>query len=377
MGRRGIAGVVVALGVALLAVFLVQLAIGAEADYAALVPAPDSINLREGEEAAFWLSTNRHAVELRIDSIDVGLGVIHYRGAAQGQTATLGHSTGCLDWAVSHLEIEAVGNRSMSFSGTVDRGSETGELTVHTRLYSASNPTVSIGQDIKVSGPSDTDFSVNWSLLSTDTDYVLEASHNDYFSGPETRSVTFTTGDADSGTSETAEEKILLIEGSGIGLIGCHEHDDVVVTLHGENGAELARYKLDVLAAEPANTAPQFATDYVLRVVCVDSATTTADYFDAGEEVGDVVTATDADSATLSYALAPESGELDYAYFEIDNAAQITVSSLGADGDSGLGAERLYTFLVVADDSNGGQADVRVIAQVKLSESSTGDGSCS
>ena len=95
--------VVIATLLALLVARNVTVRVDPEPDYADLAPAPGGTVWQAGEERTLWLSTNRHAVDVRIDGIALGLGEIE-RGSPLGAGVTvLGYGPGCLDWVVDSL----------------------------------------------------------------------------------------------------------------------------------------------------------------------------------------------------------------------------------------------------------------------------------
>ena len=106
-----------------------------QAARAHLVPEPDSVAWRVGEERTVWIDTNLEAVELRVHSIDLGLGDI--ARLDQAQTATLGRATGCLDSTVSSITADHIDDTSAIVTFTIDYGSRVaGEtLTVYHRIY--------------------------------------------------------------------------------------------------------------------------------------------------------------------------------------------------------------------------------------------------
>ena len=363
-------GIVAVLAVAALAVVLVNIYTGAfDPGYADLVPAPDAVVLREGDEITFWLSTNRRSVDLRVGNIAVGLGDLQRLGADSGQVVTLGRSTGCLDWLVSGLTVATVGDTTVSIDGTLDRGNSTSTLTVHVRVQGVSRAAVGTRS---VSGPAGATFDYNLTGLPTNTAFQVDASHDEHFPTAETRSVTFTTGDPESGTSETVEEELLLLEGTGIGLVGCHEQDDTVVTLHGADGTELKRYMVDVLEPLTLNSPPDFGADYTGRLVCVDDATDRGTYLDGGETVGAALTATDSDGDGVAYALGVDDHQ-HYLFFSVNSSGQLSVNEAGANDTSGLDADRVYPLVLTATDGNGGSDRIIVAVQLDTANEATGD----
>ena len=237
---------VVVLAAAAGAILLVQLWTGAnEPDYAELVPAPDSVVWSVDVERTVWLDTNRHAVDLRVSSIDLGLGDIERLDG--GNVTSLGRATGCIDWVVSGLTVETVGDDTVEIDGAVDRGRQTGDLTVHIRRTRLDTGAV-VTADRTVASGEDT-FAYDLGSVAAGVPFRVEASHDEQFPHETTRQITFTGGDASSGTSDLTEEEFHLVENTGIGLVGCHEGDRVMVSLHGDDGEELSSYIVDVLAS--------------------------------------------------------------------------------------------------------------------------------
>ena len=214
----------------------IQVALASEADYAGMVPAPDTVVLREGESEVLWLTTNRHQVELRVeDSAALAFGGLQ----RQDPVMALGTGPGCL-------------------------------ATV----------------------PDDT------------------------------------------------EAAISLPAGVGLTVIGCQEAADVVMTLHGDDGADLHRYDIDVLPAL-VNHPPVFQDGgYTSRRLCVDDPTDRGSYLTGDELAGAAVAATDADpGATITYALGLDDPAGHYLYLEVvATSGQLTVNDAGANDTSGLAA---------------------------------------
>ena len=374
--KKGIPITVLVLACGLAAVILVNLATGAQPDYAHLVPAPDTIVWRVGDEPALWLSSNRRAVELRADSIKVGIGEIELRDTSSGESSVLGAGLGCLDAVVSGVQVDDIDADSALLNVTLDRRATVTAVEVLWRWTTD-------GDSVTSSTPNVTSTTATIPLDSLAAgSYRVDVSLDPHFPAANTRTVTFTTGDAESGTSDNRSQELHMPEGTGVRLVACGEHEDVAVTLHDGDGRELARYLVDVLAAIPtpvaaaANNPPVFRPAHLARYVCVGDDMDAADYFDGGERLDSSVAATDPDGHTLSYSLAPDGDRLDYALFAISRSGAITVSRLGADDNSGLTADRLYSFVVVADDLNGGKAEAGVVVQVDMTVSTAGDGTC-
>ena len=96
MSSRLIPAAVLFMALLLLGSLLAVLAIDPQQDYAALVPAPDSVLLEEGDETVFWLSTSETAVEMRIAAVGLGVGSFHRLAPTTGASQTLGRGEGCL-----------------------------------------------------------------------------------------------------------------------------------------------------------------------------------------------------------------------------------------------------------------------------------------
>ena len=377
---------VLGLGILLAAGVLIPLATGSRADYADLVPAPDTIVWEVGDETTLWLSTNRHAVDLRVDNVALGLGDIRQRDAESGGVTNLGHGGGCEDWVVKSLEADSITSSRATVEGTVDRGQQSGSLSVHMRGYQTSAGSGSATAFTSNAG-ADATFSYNFGNLASGVEYRVDASSNEHFPVATTRSVTVTPGDAESGTSDSAEEETHMLENTGQGLISCFEEEEVLVTLHGDKGEELNRYLVDVLPAPTPAAPPVFtAGGYTTRRVCVDTpfaeadtaATNRARYLSSDEKVGAAVTATDANSDTVSYDLGIEDPNDYYLFFEVDSLGQITVNDGGANDHSGLDADRVYPVVLTASDGNGGLDRVTVAVQLDAAtESPSDDGLCS
>lgn len=101
----GKVGVPLGLAVVAAAIVAFVLVTLEERDYAALLPAPDTILWDEGDEATLWLDTNRRDVDVRISGVSLGVGDIE-RQSADGTAITLGRGIGCQDWVVSRLYRE-------------------------------------------------------------------------------------------------------------------------------------------------------------------------------------------------------------------------------------------------------------------------------
>lgn len=364
---------ILVMGGLLAVIFIVNLATGAGADYAGLVPAPDSILWEEGDETTLWLNTNLSDVELRIATVDLGLGA--YRRVVQetGQTLDLGRSEGCLGWAVSALEVyqiddaTGVSGRNIYVQGNIDRGAFTGSATVYVRVYpkgadlhgltSKDAPFENVDADGTIfsfdAGTGDSFSGRRYTVPETDGEWIAEASHSTRFT-PTSRVAVSGNVSADSWTRVEAEaEDVVLPSDVGIGLIACSEADDVLVTLHNDEGKELKRYMVDILAdplvrTPTPQTAPAGIESFDIRV-CLDSADHRANYLDGWEYAGVPLDAERfgfrsgdlLDGATLEDAPGNE-----FVYFfaveVVSGQAQIRVTPAGASNTSGLDIDRVY-----------------------------------
>ena len=346
--------------------------------YAYLAAAPDDTPWVVGESRTVWLSTNIPAVSLRISDIDVGLGNIH-RQTASGDNV-LAASLGCLDHAVSLVVVSDISGTSFAWTVTINPGSTpvNQSITAYMRASRADGEVVGLGLEhamipvAEVGIPIVRRYEVP-SFAGQMAIITIEASTDVHFSHVDTRRVTFTLEDGapDASSHETLEE-LHMAPGLGVEIIGCHEHEDVVVSLHDEaTGIELNRYTLDVLAAPPTPTpTPDFGQSYDVLRFCPGDVTDRASYLTGGESVGPVQEAT---GTSITYGLAAEG---DYAFFAVSNSGDITVSPAGADDHTGLDGTRLYNVVIRASDPYGGVAEVPVTLQLDLANTGV-DGRCS
>ena len=353
---------------------LITLATGGE-DYAALVPAPDEIVWAEGEETTVWLSTNRHAVDVQIDSIAVGLGDIEERNPDGEKATILAKGPGCLDHAVASLTVAHDTGDTWNVSGTIDRGpTSTGNVEVHVRYYQPADqmPAEGAVADVTVSAGSD-DYSLN--LVPGDGNHRVEASSDAHFPTSFTRQVDFDAADTTAGGTVTGESVFHMLENTGLGLIACDETEDVLITLHGDNGAELNRYYVDVGPVPTATPSPPSFDAYQTKRFCPDLATPREQLLDGGESVG---SARATGTGTITYSLAPDGDSRDFAFFNVSSSGALTVSATGADDHTGIDGARLYTFKVVATDAGGRRSESVIVVQLDLGNMSpSGDGRCS
>ena len=365
--RRVVPVLVLVLAVILAVAGIINYASGDGPDYADLSPAPDVIIWEEGDETTLWLETNRRHVDLRIDSVSLGLGNIRRVFPAAGETLTLGRAEGCQDWVVSKLTVAAdsidPSTNYFQVHGEIDRNGYDGAVTMHVkyRTTDGSDPTAVIADVESPVGTDIVDLSVaefEIDLVGTDNDfdaafewdnpgeYIIEASKSQKFPEAITRSIRVDTA-AETHTTDSEAEGIRMAADTGIGIIACDEHDDVVVTLHGEEGEELNRYLLDVVSDPPTPTPGPTppAQGYVTRRVCVDAADHQVNYLDGGETVGAALPTPES-----SYGEWQISGP--YVYFfdhtVTARAVQLSVSAAGASG-LGLDADKVYALVLTAD----------------------------
>ena len=381
MQSRVVATLVVGLGILLAAAVLVRLAIGSEPDYARLVPAPDSIIWEKGQESTILISTNLDDVYLRIDSVAMGIESVQSAVPHSGELKVLGASVGCQDWAVFRLYAESLGKTMYTLKGNVDRDNftATAEVFYRSRLQGNSWPSVPPSQ-VDVAGPDGSAFSVGPNSV-TQGVWEIEASSDDAFPGALTRRIVVDLNEETS-TTDAGAESIVLLKDTGVSLKACSEHDDLTLTLHGEDGKELNRYVVDIgppptatpIPATPVPN-PVFSPAYETLRFCPDAASPPESILTGDEAVG-TVTATG--TGTISYSLAPDGDGRDFAYFAIDDSTgEITVSAAGADDHTGLDGIRLYTLVVRATDDAGRMGEALLAIQVDLSNTSTsGDGTC-
>ena len=369
--------VVIATLLALLVARNVTVRVDPEPDYADLAPAPGGTVWQAGEERTLWLSTNRHAVDVRIDGIALGLGEIERSSPLGSGVTVLGYGPGCLDWVVDSLTATPQPGGQWQVTGTVDRGpGTTGPLSVHARVYDPVDQAAFMHEfNISVQAGSGA-FSHDL-ILSGDGDWRLDASHGDHYLAAATRSVLFNTEETTEAVLDSGEREFHMLANTGLGLVACGEQEDVTISLHGDGGEEMNRYLVDIEAAAPAPPQPpDFGVEYVSLRFCADAASPRGSVLSGGEEVGSI-TATG--QTALAYSLgAAGGGGPDYAFFEIDESSgAITVSDLGADDTTGMDGASLYSFTVRARDDGGRTAEAAAVVQLVLSSVSTaGDGRC-
>ena len=341
------------------------------------MPPPDSILWEEGDETPVWLQTNLEAAELRVDGVSLGLGGWNRR-SEDGEGHALGRGEGCLDLAVTGLEvyglIDAAGdNKTISVQGTLDRGGTTGDVDVFLRIY-AEGADPSAAQDLtagafttvpergavfKVVAAASHFTNAVYTIPAVSGRWVIEASHDQRF--PATArvhtagdlAVTPTVATWPPAVGEAFDVRIPNLV--GVVLIACREASDVAVTLHDETGAELYRYLVDV-HADPDVPTPQAAPANVTNPdvrVCVDSADARANLLDGWEYVGAPLTAAGfgLTDALVSVTLGDVNGH-DFVYFfaaeVVPTGVQLRVTPAGAGNTAGLDAERVYPIEVTA-----------------------------
>ena len=374
--RNAVPGIVMGLGGVLAAAGVVTFAMADEPDYADLSPVPESIVWHEGDDVTLWLATNRHTVDVRVSDKALGLGGIDFRDPVSGEAVPLGKGLGCLDAVVSSLEVSAIGASTATTTIRLDKDDQVA-ATAYYRDYEDGDPP-SPGSSVELAASS-TSTDVQVSGLDDGTKYRFDASTDPRFPSPITRSVTWTSGDADSGTTDSRVEEVSLIEGTGVELTACEEAEDVIITLHGDDAEELNRYLVDVLPAQAATSTPPADAGFVRHRVCVDDQSNQSNFLDGGEDVGDSLDASDFGlSGTLSSAdLEPSDGnEFFFDLALTSGDAQLTVSDAGA-SELGLDADQVYPVVVKGGN---GTHEARLTIGVwvdKATLSPSDDGGCS
>ena len=356
--RRAVPAAVLGMGGILAAVAIVAYASGDRPDYADLVPAPDAVVWEAGDETAAWLSTNRHDVELRLHSVAMGIGDIGRTIAGSGETESLGRGLGCQDWAVSELSAVVASETEFSVNGAIDRGAFTGDADVYLRRRAAADPAWGATATVTVS-TGDSGFDQAYTVASGT--HHVEASADDDFPSAITRAIVVDT--EGTAASDEAAQELLMLQDTGVGLIACAEEQDVLLTLHGDEGEELNRYLVDIGAAPTATPVPTATPDpdagYTSRRVCVDDQASRAAYLTGGENVGAAFDSTafglSGDVASVMVGDVEAGNDFRY-YFGASIASgdvQLTVSDTGAADSLGLDADRVYPVRVAATDGTG------------------------
>lgn len=329
-------------------------------DYADLVPAPDTIVWEQGDETALWLQTNRNGVELRINSVALGVGNIELAFPEATSAMRLGRGEGCLSWVVSSLYATQVNDTGYTLVFDISRNGFTGDATVYTRArpadgtFGATFPTVI--SSVNSSG--------SRTASAAAGEWTIEASNDSDFPEATTRRISITVGTDPGATRDDEVETLTLYKGMGVGLVACSPANDVVLTLHGDDGEELNRYLVDIHADSPAAAAHPDA-GHAVRRLCLDSADHQVNYLDGGEEAGEAFAR---DAFGLAYnvdslVLADTSADTEYRYFFSyslsGGGVQLLVSDVGASG-LGLDAHKVYPVRMTATDEGDPTADTPV-----------------
>ena len=330
---------------------IVQMVAGGDLDYADLLPAPDSIVWEEGDETTLWLQTNRHSVDIRIDSVSLGVGDFHRDRPESDKPLRLGRGDGCLSWVVSSLLVSHTADGYFVVDGLVSRNGTTEPLTVHLRLRAdGASAWANFMTDVHASP--DVDFQQAFNV--SGVEYTVEASHDNAFPEATTRRLTVNTETGES-TRDDETEVLTLYEDTGVGIVACSEAGDVEITLHGKDGVELNRYLVDIHADAVTPDPPTPDAGYATRRVCVDAADAQGNYLDGGETVDGVFDAADfgLDGAIQSATLTDVVEGAAYAYLLTYGVSggdiQLYVSDAGASG-FGLGSDRIYPVRLTATD---------------------------
>ena len=405
MQARLMPAMILVLGGLLVAVVLINVAIGARPDYADLVPSPESVLWEQGDETTVWLSTNLDDVDLRIGAVDLGFGA--FSQIEEGQKLELGRGEGCLAWAVSELETYSIvdsttpAGKRLSIQGELSRGTNVDEVYVYVRIYpmgadlddlddytnsvltNAGSTGAIFAFTVAAGGTVFTNR--QYEVEATTGLWVVEASHSLRFPATSRVVAQGDVSDIETWAAMTAEAvDVVLPDGVGVGLIACSEADDVLVTLHSD-GVELRRYRVDIHPDEPVPTPipqPAGVVPYDVRV-CVDSADHRANYLDGWEYVGDALNAgafdddanANANAKVLSAVITDTSEMNEYRYFFapeiVAGAVQLRVTPAGASATSGLDADRIYPLTITADIESGGNKIEREITRGVWLDTST------
>ena len=380
--------------IGLAAAGLIQLATGGE-DYADLVPAPDAIIWEEEQESTVLVSTNLDDVDLRIDSVALGIEAVRGAVPHSGELMVLGASVGCQEWAVSRLTADTINTSGFSITGNIDRDNfvDTAQVHYRFRVQGEREWTTGLSSPVDVpyvSGDPDASNAFDFYDLYGDEIWEVEASSDDNFPVALTR---FITVDSSEGTATTDEEaeSIVLLKDTGVVLKACSEHDDVMLTLHDADGEELNRYIVDigpppptpVPTAVPTATPNPYAGS-VSRRICVDGVVGRYEYLDGGELVGaafdhdDFGLVNDIEEARIGES---EDGAVNRYFFGQTLTAgslQLTVSATGAADTQGLTNDRVYPVRLTAKDDTGQEKWLDVAVWLDTTNQSPGDdGLCS
>ena len=397
---------VVTLGGFFLVTVLITMLTGNRPSYAYLVPAPDSIVWEKGDETNLWLNTNRPDVEMRIAQVDLGIGAVRQVFQETGTTMELGRGEGCLKWAVTDLEVYSIidsntpRGKKLSIQGNVDRGGQSGALTVHMRIYPlGADPDEFLAPagDVIHEKGSAFDFIVaagednfagddrRYRVPATSGVWIVEASHSDRY--PVTAKA-LTTGDISEFSTTwipaKAEAEVFLIpQDVGVALIACAVENAVLITLHGEEGEELNRYRVDIHADPIDLLIPTVLSTDIVRTdirVCVDSADHRANYLDGWEYVGTPVNF-GLPGITPSLPIIADVGGNEYAYLFAatvltSGGVQLLVSPAGASNTSGLDSDRVYPLQLTATLAGGTREETFGVWLDITTQSPGDDGRC-
>ena len=413
---------ILVLGGLLLSLSLILLARGVQAPYADMLPAPDGILWEEGDETTLWLNTNLDDVEVRIATVDFGIGTLRRVFPESGASVALGRGEGCLPWAVESIEVYQIGdtgnNKRVLVQGNIARGSETGAIEVLIRVYPQGGDVAAVQDDSATSANnnglggvssvivaadgsiyhadvlsgSDSFTNASFIIPGSEGVWVIEASYSERFPATSRVTISGDVSDPDSWVpAEAGAEELKLRSDMGVGLIACSESDDVLITLHDDEGGELNRWLVDI-HADPDVSTPTTAPTAIIRTdlrVCVDSADDRRNFLDGWEYVGEEFEAeadfglfdSDIDSATIDEVRSANT----FAHFfvaELDGSAlQLRVSPAGAADASGLADRDIYPIEVTAVQVAGSSSiDGTIVLGVWLDTSTLSpddDGRCS
>ena len=381
--RRAVPALVTGLGTALVATGIVTFAMGDPPDYADLVPAPDAIVWHVGQDSTFFVSTNREDVDMRINS--VALGIANVQGAVphSGALMVLGASVGCQDWAVSRLTADAISTSGFTVKGLIDRDNFTSTATVYYRMRVEGETVWGGAFQVDVTYDANDLAASNRFQASHSVDkhvWEIEASSDSSFPTALTRFITVDmTAAIGTATIDEEAETLLMLPDTGVGLRACSEHEDVAVSLHGEDGAQLNRYEFDigpVATATPEPTAtPSPNAGYEERAVCVDDGSSRGAYLTGSEYVGAAFDHDDFDLNSLATVVIGDvpGSEGNRYFFEISASHRVTVSDAGAANTQGLDSELVYPIRLTATDDDGRMKYLDVGVWLDTANLSSGD----
>ena len=247
-----------------------------------------------------------------------------------GTTATIANLTAATSYQVQVLAVNSDGDGPFSSPGAGTTGTPTNAAP--TVANAISNQTATVGTALNYAFPANT-------FADTDAGDTLTytATQSDNSVLPPWLSFTAATRTF-SGTPQAAD----------VGTVS------VKVTASDGNGGSVSA-PFDIVVSAAANNAPVFATDTTSRSFTEtvgDAAVSTAG------DVGAVVTATDADSDTLTYTLEGT----DVAKFGIISGSGQIQTKVGEKYNRE--AQASYSVTVKADDSNGGSDTIAVTINV-------------